>query len=123
MLSPTLLDVPVDRRRYPAYAIIDVGSIANQAHSDWLQWAAEGGIPFALAILTLFVWCLRPAFGSIWGLGVISVFVHATVDYPFSRPGLGSWTMVIIAMLAAHTTRSNAAYPTASLKEKQTKTE
>jgi hypothetical protein len=34
-------------------------------------------------------------------MGVIAVFLHAAVDYPFSRPALGSWTIVIIAMLAA----------------------
>jgi len=29
------------------------------------------------------------------------VFLHAAVDYPFSRPAMGSWVMVTIAMLAA----------------------
>jgi O-antigen ligase len=85
----------------PHYAIADFGVFANQAHSDWLQWTAEGGIPLGLALATLFVWCLRPAFRSVWGLGVIAVFLHAAVDYPFSRPALGSWTILIIAMLAA----------------------
>jgi O-antigen ligase len=86
---------------YPRYAIVDVGLFANQAHNDWLQWTAEGGLPFGVALLSLFLWCLRPAFRSIWGLGVISVFLHAAVDYPFSRPALGSWTIVLVAMLAA----------------------
>ena len=86
---------------YPRYALIDFGTFTNQAHSDWLQWMAEGGIPFGFAVATLFCWCLRPAFRSIWGLGVIAVFLHAVVDYPFSRPALGSWPVLIIAMLAA----------------------
>jgi O-antigen ligase len=86
---------------YPHYAIVDVGVFANRAHSDWLQWTAEGGIPLGLALLTLFVWCLRPAFRSVWGVGAIAVFLHAAVDYPFSRPALGSWVFVVIAMLAA----------------------
>jgi hypothetical protein len=76
---------------YPRYAITDSGRFANQAHSDWLQWAAEGGIPFALMLAALFFWSVRPALRSVWGLGVLSVFLHATVDYPFSRPALGSW--------------------------------
>ncbi len=50
---------------------------------------------------TLFIWCLHPAYRSVWGLGVISVFIHAAVDYPSSRPAVGSWTFLIIAMLAA----------------------
>ncbi|HUB79455.1 MAG TPA: O-antigen ligase family protein [Bryobacteraceae bacterium] len=86
---------------YPHYAIIDVGAFANQAHNDWLQFAAEGGIPFALLMFSLFLWCLGPAFRTVWGIGVISVFMHAAVDYPFSRPALGSWTILIVAMLAA----------------------
>ena len=86
---------------YPRYAILDPGTFANQAHSDWLQWTAEGGIPFGIAMATLFCWCVRPAFRSVWGLGVIAVFLHAAVDYPFSRPAMGSWPILIIGMLAA----------------------
>jgi hypothetical protein len=86
---------------YPRYALLDVGAFANQAHNDWLQWAAEGGIPFGIILATLFFWCLRPAIRSIWGVGVIAVFLHAIVDYPFSRPALGSWPILIVAMLAA----------------------
>ena len=86
---------------YPRYAILDPGTFANQAHSDWLQWTAEGGIPFGIALATLFCWCVAPAFRSVWGLGVIAVFLHAAVDYPFSRPAMGSWPILIIGMLAA----------------------
>jgi O-antigen ligase len=85
---------------YPHYAIIDVGAFANQAHNDWLQWTAEGGFPFGLILVTLFFWSLRPAFRSVWGLGVVAVFLHAIVDYPFSRPALGSWTILILALLS-----------------------
>lgn len=85
---------------YPHYAIIDIGAFANQAHDDWLQWTAEGGIPFGIMLATLFFWSLRPAFRSVWGLGVVAVFLHALVDYPFSRPALGSWPILILALLA-----------------------
>ena len=85
---------------YPHYAIIDVGVFANQAHNDWLQWTAEGGFPFGIMLATLFIWSLRPAFRSIWGRGVVAVFLHAIVDYPFSRPALGSWPILILSLLA-----------------------
>jgi O-antigen ligase len=85
---------------YSHYAIIDVGAFANQAHNDWLQWTAEGGLPLGIMLASLFIWSLRPAFRSIWGLGVVAVFLHAIVDYPFSRPALGSWPIVILALLA-----------------------
>jgi uncharacterized membrane protein len=86
---------------YPRYAIQDFGLFANQAHSDWLQWTAEGGVAFGVLMATLFAWCLAPAFRSVWGLGAIAVFLHAAVDYPFSRPAVGSWAILVVAMLAA----------------------
>ena len=86
---------------YPQFAIIDVGAFANQAHNDWLQWTAEGGFPLGIVLATLFFWSLRPAFQSVWGMGLVAVFLHAIVDYPFSRPALGSWPILILAMLAA----------------------
>jgi len=86
---------------YPRYAIVDPGTFANQAHDDWLQFTAEGGIPFGVLMLSVFIWSLRPAWRSIWGLGAVAVFLHACVDYPFSRPALGSWAILIVAMLAA----------------------
>ena len=87
---------------YPKYAIVDAGLYANQAHCDWLQWTCEGGIPFGIAMVLLFVWSLRLGYRTIWGLGSTSVFIHACVDYPFSRPALGSFFIVMLAMLAAH---------------------
>ncbi len=86
---------------YPAFATIDVGAIVNQAHCDWLQWTAEGGSLTGLAMLSLAVWAIRPAVRSIWGIGVIAVFIHAAFDYPFSRPAVGAWPILILAMAAA----------------------
>jgi O-Antigen ligase len=86
---------------YPRYAILDGGTFANQAHDDWAQFTAEGGILFGLAIFSLFAWSIYPALKSIWGIGIIAVFLHAFVDYPFSRPALGAWPILILAMLAA----------------------
>jgi hypothetical protein len=87
---------------YPAFATFDPGPIVNQAHTDWLQWTAEGGLSVGLAMLTLFIWSIRPALRSIWGVGVIAVFVHAAFDYPFSRPAVGAWPILMLAMAAAN---------------------
>lgn len=86
---------------YPRYALVDIGAFANQAHNDWLQWTAEGGVLFGLIMAGLFFWCLRAAYRTMWGLGALAVFLHALVDYPFSRPALGSWTFLILAMLSS----------------------
>jgi O-antigen ligase len=83
---------------YPAFATFDPGVIVNQAHSDWLQWTAEGGLPVGIAMIALLVWSLRPAVRSIWGIGVVAILVHAAFDYPFSRPVMGAWAFLILAM-------------------------
>ena len=86
---------------YPAFATFDPGVLVNQAHSDWLQWTAEGGLPVGLAMLSLAVWSFKPAIGSVWGIGVIAVLIHAAFDYPFSRPAIGAWPILILSMAAA----------------------
>jgi hypothetical protein len=62
----------------------------------------------------LFAWSLRLGFQTIWGLGIVSVLLHACVDYPFSRPALGSFFVVMLALLAArqHQTSNRRASPT-----------
>ncbi len=87
---------------YPAFATFDPGVIVNQAHSDWLQWTAEGGLPVGLAMLCLALWGIRPALRSIWGVGVLAVLIHALFDYPFSRPAIGAWPILILSMVAVN---------------------
>jgi O-antigen ligase len=87
---------------YPAFATFDPGVLVNQAHSDWLQWTAEGGLPVGLAMLSLAVWSFKPAIRSVWGIGVIAVLIHAAFDYPFSRPAIGAWPILILSMTAAN---------------------
>jgi O-antigen ligase len=94
-------------RAYPAYATFDAGAIVNQAHCDWLQWFAEGGWPAGLAMLSLALWAVKPAFRSIWGIGVIAVLIHAAFDYPFSRPAVGAWPILLLAMAATNQQRKN----------------
>jgi hypothetical protein len=85
---------------YPAFATFDLGVLVNQAHSDWLQWTAEGGLPVGFAMLSLAVWSFKPAIRSVWGIGVIAVLIHAAFDYPFSRPAIGAWPILILSMAA-----------------------
>ena len=54
---------------YPRYAVFDIGLIANQAHNEWLQWTAEGGIPLGILLATLFLWSLRPGVSLRLGTG------------------------------------------------------
>ena len=86
---------------YPAYATFDIGLIVNHAHNDWAEWLAEGGVPFLLLLTSVALWSAGPAFRSIWGIGLLSVFLHALVDYPMQRLGLAVWVFVLLGALAA----------------------
>jgi O-antigen ligase len=87
---------------YPGFARFDDGRFANQAHNDWAQWAAEGGLPFFLLMLGVAGAAVRPAFRSLWGLGLLAVFVHCAVDYPMQqRPVLAAFFFAMLGILMA----------------------
>jgi len=85
---------------YPAYAVFDAGKSVEHAHNDWLEWAAEGGLGFALAWLGVAAWSVRPAWRSGWGIGVLGCFLHGLVDYPFARFGISAWILILLGILA-----------------------
>jgi O-antigen ligase len=86
---------------YPAYAHFDDGHYVNQAHNDWIQWAAEGGVPFFLIMLAIAAWTIRQAMRSLWGVGMIAVFLHCLVDYPMQqRPALAAFFFAMLGILA-----------------------
>jgi O-antigen ligase len=96
---------------YPGYARFDDGTFVNQAHNDWAQWTAEGGIPFLALMLAVVALLARPAIHSLWGLGLMAVFVHAWIDYPFEqRPALAAFLFAMAGALAAESTASPAAH-------------
>ena len=88
-------------KAYPAYATFDIGLTVNHAHNDWAEWLAEGGLPFLLMLASVAAWAVRPAIRSLWGIGLLSVFLHALVDYPMQRLGLAAWIFVMLGALAA----------------------
>jgi O-antigen ligase len=86
---------------YPAYTLFDIGLTVNHAHDDWLEWAADGGIPLFLLMAFVALWSARAAWQSPWAVGVAAVFLHATVDYPLHKPALCAWLFVLLGALAA----------------------
>jgi O-antigen ligase len=89
---------------YPGYARYDDGSFVNQAHNDWAQWASEGGIPFLALMLAVVALLVRPALASLWGVGLMAVFLHAWIDYPFEqRPAMAAFLFAMAGALAAET--------------------
>lgn len=84
---------------YPRYAFIDPGAVANHAHNDWAEWAADGGLIFALLIGVV---ALRGLWLSIelpWGIGTLAVFTHAAVDFPFQRPPILIAVIMVLAVM------------------------
>ena len=94
---------------YPQFAVIDVGKFANHAHNEWAQWAAEGGLPALAVMLVVFLWTVRAAVQSVWGIGLAAVMVHSLVDYPFMRLGLAGWIFVLLGVLEADRRRRRSA--------------
>jgi O-antigen ligase len=84
---------------YPAYAVYDNGLFANQAHNDWVQWAAEGGLPMLFLMLWIAARSAGAALRSLWGIGVLAVFVHCLVDYPLQRPALAGFFFVFLGVV------------------------
>jgi O-antigen ligase len=80
---------------YPAFAEFDPGAAVAHAHNDWLEWSAEGGVPFAATWFLLAIALLRPAVRSVWGIGLVAVLLHALVDFPFARFGIGVWFFML----------------------------
>jgi O-antigen ligase len=101
---------------YPRYAHFDDGTFVNQAHNDWIQWAAEGGIPVALFLAFFASIAFGPAIRSLWGLGVVWVSAHACVDYPLQqRPAVAAWFFVF-AVMAVEADRRRGRDPAVKLR-------
>ena len=89
---------------YPGYARFDDGRFVNQAHNDWIQWASEGGLPFLAIMLGIAAWSVKPALRSLWGVGILSVWLHAVLDYPMQqRPALAAFFFALLGALASQT--------------------
>ncbi len=84
---------------YPRYAIIDPVAVANHAHNDWVEWASEGGILFAALIALVALRSFWLALEMPWGIGVVAVFAHAAVDFPFQRPPLLVAVLLVLAVM------------------------
>lgn len=91
---------------YPRFARFDIGLRANQAHCDWLQWAAEGGLVLVGLLAAAVGLMARPLVRSVWGVGVLAVLAHACVDYPFEQaPALAMlvWGAAAVAVAEGET--------------------
>jgi hypothetical protein len=84
---------------YPSYAVRDFPFYANHAHNDWAEFAADGGVPFLLLVLIPFAAAIPASIRHPWALGLLSVMLHACVDYPFPRPAVSGWMYALLGVL------------------------
>jgi hypothetical protein len=47
------------------------------------------------------VWAVPRALRSLWGIGIVTVFVHSLVDFPLQAPALEFWVFAFLGALAA----------------------
>lgn len=76
-------------------------STLNEAHNDWAQWTAEGGLPFGLALAAVAIGAALLAWRNIWGIGIAFVFLHGFIDYPIQEPVIGAILFVLIGAMIA----------------------
>ena len=75
-------------RYYPGFAYFDNSEFVNAAHSDWLEWSVEFGLPATFALLLLFVAAVRKSLRHPTSWGILMGALHAAVDFPGHMPGL-----------------------------------
>lgn len=81
---------------YPAYALFDNGFRVDHAHNDWLEWAATGGLPLIAMEAGALLFALRGIVRRRWAVGILAVYAHALVDFPFEIPALALATVVLM---------------------------
>jgi O-antigen ligase len=76
--------------------LFDSGYRIEHAHNEWLEWATEGGLPFAM----IWTWIIARALRSLrlWNLGISAVAAHSLVDFPTARLGVSVWLFLLIGL-------------------------
>jgi len=86
---------------YQQFALKDFPFYANHAHNDWAEFAADGGVPFLLLVLTPFAAAIPLALRMPWGIGIPAILLHACVDFPFPRAAVSVWIFALLGALYA----------------------
>jgi O-antigen ligase len=68
---------------YPRFAVLDMTAASPHAHNDWIEWASDGGIPYALLLLIPVLHASKRAFRRPWAMGIPAMSLHALVDFPY----------------------------------------
>jgi O-antigen ligase len=97
---------------YPSRARFDTGERISHAHQNWLEWAAEGGVPFATLAAALLLGSAHSWRRHFWALGLPFLALHSFVDYPLKRHMILYAGVVIFALLPSRGGIASAKSPT-----------
>jgi hypothetical protein len=86
---------------YPMFAHYDDGLFMNQGHDDWLQWAAEGGVPFAAIVAAFALIVSLQAWRVRWGLGIPAVLILCFGDFPLQKPAVALLVFTLAGTVSA----------------------
>lgn len=88
----------------------DPGLVVNRAHSDFLEFAAEGGVLVLLSLAGLFLRSVWLACRLPWALGLPVLLGLAMTDYPLRLPLL-LWDFLALYLAAETEVRGGASLP------------
>lgn len=83
---------------YPAYAVRDTGFRLIHADNDWLEWAAEGGVPFLAIMLSIALAAIWAAWREPWSVGCVAVLLHSLTEFPMQKQVLWAFFAVLLAI-------------------------
>jgi O-antigen ligase len=84
---------------YRQFLVYDSGLVVNRAHSDWLEWTAEGGLVVVVALGWLLWGALRRAMQAPWAWGLPLLLLYGMVDYTLRAPLV--WVAFLTLWMAA----------------------
>jgi len=98
---------------FPQYQAEPYGFFYNHAHNDYIQFAAELGLPIALLLGTMVLYCLfislktivrrkTPLYQGVsfgCAVAIIHMLLHATVDLPLQSPAIAVLFISILSLV------------------------
>lgn len=84
---------------YAVNTPMEAGPPVLHAGNDWAEWAATGGLPLLALYAALFALTVPRILRSVWGIGLLAMFVHALFAFPFEIPALSALAAILLGSL------------------------
>lgn len=84
-------------RVYPHFTELDTGFHLIHADNDWLEWTAEGGLPFLIFLVALAAFAIRNVWREPWSVGITAALLHGFTEFPLQKRAVMSMLVVLLA--------------------------